>query len=59
MTVVLICFVCLLFFVYAACLNLAAINSHIPNVNLKKNVIAYFGGVMPCLVARHPQTPGA
>jgi hypothetical protein len=59
MTVVLMCFVCLFLFAYTACLYLAVINSHIQRVNLKKIVFAYLGGAMPCLVAHHPQTPGA
>lgn len=59
MNIVLMCFVCFFLFSYAAVLNLAAVNFHIENINLKKMFFSYPGGAMPCLVAQHPQMPGA
>jgi hypothetical protein len=58
MNIVLMCFVCFLLFSYAACFYLAAINFRIQSVNLTK-FFAYLVFAMPCIVERHPQTPGA
>lgn len=59
MNLVLMCFFCFFLFTYAAFLYLAAVNFRIQGFNLKKTVFAYLGEAMPCVVAQHPQTPGA
>jgi len=58
MNIVLKCFVWFFLFAHSAFLYLTAITFRIQSFNLK-NVFAYRVGVMPCLVAQHPQTPGA
>jgi len=57
MNIVLMCFVCFFLFSHSAVLNLPAVHFHIQNINLKKMFFPYLGGVMPRLVAQHPQTP--